>query len=79
MSDDVIYRQAAIDRFEPWLKVKGYNEGELNILKAVLYELKCLPSAESELEQKILAAGYTGKEIRIHIHGRLFAVRELAQ
>lgn len=36
-------------------------------------------SAESELEQKILAAGYTGKEIRIHIHGRLFAVRELAQ
>lgn len=44
--DDVIYRQAAIDKFEPWLKVKGYNEGELNMLKAVLYELKCLPSAE---------------------------------
>lgn len=38
-----------------------------------------VPSAESKLEQKILAAGYTGKEIRIHIHGRLFAVRELAQ
>lgn len=48
MNDDVIYRQAAIDRFEPWLKVKGYNEGELNMLKAVLYELKCLPSAQTE-------------------------------
>lgn len=48
MDDDMIYRQAAIDRFEPWLKVKGYNEGELNMLKAVLYELKCLPSAQTE-------------------------------
>lgn len=46
--DDIIYRQVAIDKFEPWLKVKGYNEGELNMLKAVLYELKCLPSAEPE-------------------------------
>ena len=45
---DLIDRQAAIDRFEPWLKVKGYNEGELNMLKAVLYELKCLPSAQTE-------------------------------
>ena len=51
MSDDVIYRQATIDKFEPWLKVKGYNEGELNMLKAVLYELKCLPSAQPELDE----------------------------
>jgi len=49
MQEDVIYRQAAIDKFEPWLKVKGYNEGELNMLKAVLYELKCLPSAQPEI------------------------------
>ena len=48
MQEDVIYRQAAIDKFEPWLNVKGYNEGELNMLKAVLYELKCLPSSELE-------------------------------
>lgn len=45
---DLISRQAAIDKFEPWLKVKGYNEGELNMLKAVLYELKFLPSAQPE-------------------------------
>lgn len=44
--DDVIYRQDAIDKFEPWLKVKGYNDGELNMLKVVLDELKCLPSAD---------------------------------
>ena len=41
--------------------------------------LKALPSAQSELENKILAIGYTGKEGRIYIGGRLFAVRELAQ
>ncbi len=38
-----------------------------------------LPSAESELVQKIYEIGYTGKEGRIFIGGRLFAVRELAQ
>ena len=43
---DLIDRQAAIDKFEPWLKVKGYSEGELNMLKAVLYELKFMPSVQ---------------------------------
>ena len=43
---DMISRQAAIDKFEPWLNVSGYSEGELNMLKAVLYELRSLPSAE---------------------------------
>jgi len=32
-----------------------------------------------ELKQQILEAGYSGTEERIHIDGRLFAVRELAQ
>ena len=45
---DYIDRQKAIDRFEPWLKVKGYSEGELNMLKAVLYELAVIPSANVE-------------------------------
>lgn len=45
---DLISRQAAIAKFEPWLKVEGYSEGELNMLKAVLYELRSLPSAEPE-------------------------------
>lgn len=44
--DDTISRQAAIDKFEPWLKVDGYSEGELNMLKAVLYELRVMPSAQ---------------------------------
>ena len=51
--DDLISRQAAIDKFEPWLKVRGYSEGELNMLKAVLYELRFLPSVQPE----ILACG----------------------
>ena len=45
---DLISRQAAIDKFEPWLKVQGYSEGELNMLKAVLYELRLFPSAQPE-------------------------------
>lgn len=42
-------------------------------------ELYALPSAQAELEDKICAIGYTGKEGRIYIGGRLFAVRELPQ
>lgn len=49
LSMDLIDRQAAIDKFEPWLKVRGYSEGELNMLKAVLYELRFLPSAQPEI------------------------------
>jgi hypothetical protein len=44
----LIYRQAALDKFKPWLKVKGYSEGELNMLRAVIYELENLPDAEHE-------------------------------
>ena len=47
---NLIDRQSAIDKFEPWLKVKGYSEGELNVLKAVLYELTVMPSAQPEYE-----------------------------
>lgn len=43
---DLIDRQKIKARFEPWLKVKGYSEGELNMLKAVLYEITIMPSAE---------------------------------
>lgn len=49
MSDDLISRKAAIAKFEPWLKVEGYSEGELNMLKAVLYELTVMPSAQPSL------------------------------
>ena len=43
---DYISRQAAIDKFEPWLKVEGYSEGERNMLKATLYELRIMPTAD---------------------------------
>ena len=58
---DLISRQAAIDKFEPWLKVKGYSEGELNVLKAVLYELTVMPSVQPER--------YTKEELRVFQHG----------
>ena len=44
--NDSISRRAAIEKFKPWLKVKGYSEGELNMLRAVINELENLPPAE---------------------------------
>ena len=44
-----------------------------------------LPSAQPEQQwipvakEQILQAGYEGREVRFHIGGRLFAIRELAQ
>jgi hypothetical protein len=64
-TSDVISRQAAIDA--------------LDCISGVEEVLKSLPSAQSELADKIRAIGYTGKEGRIYIGGRLFAVRELPQ
>ena len=46
VSTDCISRQALLDKFEPWLKVKDYNDGELNMLKAVLYEIRFMRSAQ---------------------------------
>ena len=46
--DDLISRQALLDKFEPWLKVKDYNDGELNMLKAILYEIRFMRSAQPE-------------------------------
>ena len=48
---DLISRQALLDKFEPWLKVKDYNDGELNMLKAILYEIRFMPSAQPEIIQ----------------------------
>ena len=66
--DDLISRQTAIDKFEPWLKVEGYSEGELNMLKAILCELRELPSAQSERlthkEQRIFLAAM-GREEKV--------------
>ena len=45
---DLIDRQKTKAAFEPWLNVKGYSEGELNMLKAVLYEITIMPSAQPE-------------------------------
>lgn len=53
---------------ERWIKINKVREGIENA-----------PSVQPEIERKILAAGYTGKEIRLYIGGRLFAVRELPQ
>ena len=49
--DDLISRQALLDKFEPWLKVKDYNDGELNMLNAILYEIRFMRSAQPEPSQ----------------------------
>ena len=51
---DLIDRQALLDKFEPWLKVKDYNDGELNMLKAILYEIRFMPPAQPKMGKWIL-------------------------
>ena len=46
--NDCISRHAAINMFEPWLEVEGYTERERNVIGAVVYGLKHLPSAQPE-------------------------------
>ena len=50
--NDLIDRQAALDIFKPWLDVKGYSEGELNMLRAVIYELETMPSTSAWVSVK---------------------------
>lgn len=59
-----INREAAIDKFKPWLKVEGYSEGERNILKAVLFELQEFPSVEPERK--------TGQWLEMHCRNNYF-------
>jgi len=47
--NDLVSRQALLDKFEPWLKVKDYNDGELNMLKAILYEIRFMRQAQPEI------------------------------
>ena len=78
-TNDLISRQATIDTLTK-LRIEKMQEGkEVSLVWECLDKLMQEPSARSEIEQKILAAGYEGKGIRIYIGGRLFAVRELAQ
>ena len=50
--NDLIDRQAALDIFKPWLDVKGYSEGELNMLRAVIYELETMPGTSAWVSVK---------------------------
>ena len=50
--NDLIDRQAVLDIFKPWLDVKGYSEGELNMLRAVIYELETMPSTSAWVSVK---------------------------
>ena len=68
---DLIDRQAAIEAI-----YHHFPSVSRTRARTMLHEVS---SAQSDLEAKILAAGYTGKEVRIYIGGRLFGVRELAQ
>ena len=72
-NSDLISRKAAIDA------VRSYYDEEYDLKYSIEELIEKLPSAQIDLENKIRAIGYTGKEGRINIHGRLYAVRELAQ
>ena len=74
--NDLIDRQAALDIFKPWLDVKGYSEGELNMLRAVIYELETMPSTSAwvsvkdrlpEIEKSVLIyyPKWDGDEIQV--------------
>ena len=43
---ELIDREAAISKIEPWLYSEGRGESELNMLRAVIAELKSLPAAQ---------------------------------
>ena len=49
---DLIDRQAVLDIFKPWLEVKDYSEGELNMLKCVIHELETMPSTSAWVSVK---------------------------
>ena len=80
-SGDCISRQAVKKYLNDWLSCLFENSHKQSAsdLKMIIKDFKNLPSAQSELEDKIREIGYTGKEGRIYIGGRLFAVRELPQ
>ena len=42
---DLIDREAVISKIEPWLYSEGRGESEINMLRAVIAELKSLPAA----------------------------------
>ena len=80
---DTINRQVAIDYFVTnvgFHDENGYPIEDSDELRKIWTKyFDGIPSAQTELENKIRAIGYTGKEGRIYIGGRLFAIRELPQ
>lgn len=78
---DTVSRAAALKELEDLNIASFYEENEHSkeVYTEVKAMLNALSPAESELENKIRAIGYTGKEGRIYIGGRLFAIRELPQ
>ena len=74
--EDCISRQAMINEIDLHVGILYDN---LTLVESFKLLVRSLPSAQTELENKIRAIGYTGREGRIYIGGRLFAVRELPQ
>ena len=72
---DLISRQAILDKFEPWLKVKDYNDGELNMLKAILYEIRFMRSSQPEIIRKPVI-GYEGY-YEVDNCGRVYALNRV--
>ena len=71
-----------------WLKQYGQDVLHGKYKFSLMYiwkNLMDLPSVQPDqrwipvAKEQILQAGYEGREVRFHIGGRLFAIRELAQ
>ena len=46
--NDYISRRAAIAILDRWLSVKGYSEGEINVMRCMRCELENIPPAEAQ-------------------------------
>ena len=77
-------REEAIERLKQNKAAAEYYAGQSQITAEIENALKDSEAFDMAIEalnreQQIIENGYTGKEMRIRIGGRLFAVRELAQ
>ena len=60
--NDYISRKTVLEPLKMWRKASGYSEGEMNIIRAAIYEVETAPAADVapvvHAEWKINADGY---------------------
>jgi len=82
--DDAVSRKAMLSMIDTYMN-KSVELHYLPTSDGIKKLISILPSVQPEqrwipvLEESVIQAGYEGREVRFRIHGRLFAIRELAQ